>query len=106
MKKAKDYQTQKKLVEFIGNAYMASRKRIDIYEFSGVHNDPGYLNDIAYVHSIERTLQDCSNDTKQIITRDFLQRSETGWYKNFYSSSSYYRLKRRAVEEFMHCLNI
>jgi hypothetical protein len=107
IKKPKDYQTQKKLLQFMGDTYIASKKRIDLYEFSGARgNDPSYLNDIAYVHSIDRTLQDCSNDTKNIIRHDFLEKSETGWYRVFYNPSSYYRLKRRAVEEFMHCLNI
>ena len=106
MKNQKEYQTKKELVKFMGDAYMASKKRIDIYEFTdNKGNDPGYLNDLEYVFRIDRVLQDCSDDTKKIIRHDFLQRSEAGWYKSLYSPSSYYRLKRRAVEEFMHCLN-
>ena len=55
---------------------------------------------------IEHVMENCSSDTVCIIKHDFLDQSPRNWYCNYYAKSSYYRLKKEAVEEFVRCLDI
>lgn len=95
-------------IRYIGSIYKRSRKRMDIYEFQNCvkENQEAYSCDQGLVHLIDRTLQDCSAETKCIIRKEYLETNPTDWYTEYFAKSSYYRLKKLALEEFMHCLNI
>lgn len=100
--------TKRKLAEYIGNAYMRSRKRMDVMlNTGGVEENPRqYHTDADLVYLVDRALQDCSKDTRKIIRNEYLQKADAYWYEEFYSRSTYYRLKRYAVNEFLKSLDI
>ena len=102
------YEEEKKIVKYLGSIYQNSKKRMDILSYSGrvCENEPSYQNDLEYVRTINRILSDCSRDTRYIIMREYLMNSESDWYLDVYSRGTYYRLKKRAVNEFIRCLNI
>ena len=38
--------------------------------------------------------------------QEFLDESADGWFYNYYTKSTFYRLRQRAIHEFMDCLNV
>ncbi len=46
------------------------------------------------------------DSSSRLALHDFLNQSPRNWYCNYYAKSSYYRLKKEAVEEFVRCLDI
>lgn len=99
---------KEKIMDYIGSVYNRSRRRMEVYEYSESvqQNQNVYDNDRDLVYVIDSTLKNCGRDTRCIIRREFLENHEPGWYKGFYSRSAFYRLKKAAITEFIHCLNI
>ncbi|MBQ1355384.1 MAG: hypothetical protein IIY72_02775, partial [Solobacterium sp.] len=69
-------------------------------------NQALYDNDGSLIMLIDRTLMDCSKETQCIIRNEFLEIPEDMWYLPFFSRSAYYRLRKKALVEFMNCLKI
>ena len=99
---------KEKICIYIGKIYMRARRRIDIYEIARCvrENQKCYDNDQQFVRMIDRSLEDCTPDTRKIIRKEFLEMQNTLWYMDFYSKSTYYRLRRRAIDEIIQCLNL
>jgi len=100
------YDEKVKLLESLGRIYRREKTRELIGDSHEVHE-----RTVAYVqkgigHMIEHVMENCSSDTVCIIKHDFLNQSPRKWYCNYYAKSSYYRLKKEAVEEFVRCLDI
>ena len=106
--KYNNYAEKRKIIKYIGDIYLKAQKRVDVLHFNNCieENWAVYDNDTQLIHLIDRTLLDCSNDTKNIIRHDYLEVSNSHWYESYYSRSSYYRLKKKAIEEFLNNLNI
>ncbi|MBR0213534.1 MAG: hypothetical protein IJL95_02280 [Solobacterium sp.] len=97
-----------KIVSYIGKVYRRSRKRRDVFEYQKCirENQAVYDNDGSLIMLIDRTLMDCSKETQCIIRNEFLEIPEDMWYLPFFSRSAYYRLRKKALVEFMNCLKI
>lgn len=102
------YEEEKNIVKYIGSTYQDSKKRMDILSYGNCvcENSKEYQDDLAYVRTINRVLSDCSRDTRYIITHEYLSNSESGWFLDCYSRSTFYRLKKRAIKEFIRCLHL
>ncbi len=102
------YEENKKIMKHIGDIYKKAKKRVDVFHFNNCieENWAVYDADRQLIHLIERTLRDCNSDTKNIIQHDYLRVSHSRWYEPYYSRTSYYRLKKKAIEEFLTLLNI
>lgn len=95
------------LMNHIGDAYRGSLRRIDLAEKHGArYSSDTIADDYALRAYVERALKDCSSQTQLIATRDFLEVSERSWYRLYFSQSSYYRLRRKAVDEYLHNLDL
>lgn len=55
---------------------------------------------------IQVSLDCLSVEQRQIITNDFIKKQEKNWYLEFYSRSTYYRLKNEAMNAFLNCLGL
>lgn len=53
---------------------------------------------------IQMTLDRLSVEQRQIIINDFIIKQDKNWYLEFYSRSTYYRLKNDAMNSFLNCL--
>lgn len=102
------YDEEKNIVKYIGSEYQDSKKRMDILSYGDCvcENSEDYQNNLAYVRTINRVLSDCSQDTRSIIMHEFLTNSEANWYLDYYSRGTFYRLKKRAIKEFLRCLKL
>ena len=65
-----------------------------------------YADAKEYVRSVDRTLQDCSRDTQLIITKGFLMNNDPAWYLEYFSRNTFYRLRKKAVLEFLRGFRI
>ena len=102
------YQEKVNILRSIGRLYRRSCRRIDLSEMIG-ENSPGNAaqkEDYDLKALIERTLLDCSKTTRLIADNEFLHICERNWYRVYFSQSVYYRLRRKAVDEFLECLEI
>lgn len=100
--------SKRKLVERIGSCYRRSRKRQDLMNNTGCirENARLYHADADLIYLVDRTLKDCTKDTQNIIRHEFLEVSDPYWYEAYYSRSTFYRLKREAIDEFLKSQDI
>ncbi|MBR3357541.1 MAG: hypothetical protein IKG46_06890 [Solobacterium sp.] len=107
MNKTMTDSAKRKVAEYIGSVYRRSRKRMDVMLHSGVEESTAqYHTDADMVYLVDRALEDCSKDTRFIIRRELLQKPDPYWYEEFYSRTTYYRLRKQAIDEFLDSLNI
>lgn len=90
---------------------IGDRYRIAVRQMESMESDrtvslnmQEYKDAADYVKEIDRTLDDCTEDTRLIIRKECLSMSESGWYENYYSRNTYYRLRKKAVIEFLRLL--
>ena len=95
------------VVEMIAIEYRRAKKHLDYYHYTSCvkENQRGYNDDLHYVQEVEASLNNCSKDTQKIIRHGYLEVSEPKWYLEFYTRSVYYRLRKKAIEEFLNCLD-
>ena len=100
------YQQLKTILSYLGRSYRISKRRIAIISENNKveENHRVYDDDNQYVRIIDNALKACSNNTQIIIKHDYLYEAEPYWYRKYYARSSYYRYKRKAVEEFLNHL--
>ena len=100
------YDEKVKLLESLGRIYRREKTRELIGDSHEVHERTATYVQKGIGHMIEHVMENCTADTICIIKHDFLDQSPRNWYCNYYAKSSYYRLKKEAVEEFVRCLDI
>ena len=61
---------------------------------------------ISIIETFEIIMSSLSPETKFIITKEFVEGETGDWWVDFYSRSTYYRVKTRAMEEMLFYLNI
>ncbi len=102
------YQELEKIVKYIGNIYRKSivRKEIKtgILQVNEESNTYKYNDDL--VIAIDCYLNECSRDTKCIIEKEYLNKNDPYWYLEYYTKSTYYRLKKKAILEFINCMDL
>ena len=99
------YEQQVEMVEYIARAYRRALRRLDISRAMGEESED-LTTDKNYVYVIDRTIEDCSPDTRHVIMNEFLHKSNPLWYEGYFSKSRFYKVKREAVAEFLHCLSV
>lgn len=53
---------------------------------------------------VQFALDDLEEDLKRILIQDYVNKSKSYWWNDYYSQSTYYLLKRKAMEQFLDCL--
>ena len=108
MKKSMTESAKRKVAERIGALYRKSLKHMDIMSNTDCIREGTavFRSEADLVYLVDRALQDCSRDTRFIIRNDYLKVSDPYWYEEFYSRSTYYRLKKEAISEFLESLDI
>ena len=85
----------------------------DKYVFSALkYGASGYLLKGISVDELEKAIQSyefilscLSEESRRIIEKDFLYKDKKDWWVLYYSRSTYYRLKTRAMEEILYYFN-
>ncbi len=94
------------IARYISRRYREAKVRLDVSAAPAMVTEPNgmYADDAKYVYYVERCLLECSRSTQLIIRREYLSKPEKDWYISYFSRSTYYRLRAKAAEEFVHCL--
>lgn len=101
MKKNPKYEEKEAVIISLGKYYQQDVLEHDLLVilYDGAPTKFEESEKYKFVLYIDRILEECSPYTAMIIRRTYLSKSETTWYVEDLSRSSYYRLKRRAVLE-------
>ncbi|MDD8048674.1 MAG: hypothetical protein PHH04_03615 [Thomasclavelia sp.] len=69
-----------------------------------------YLDDKTELEYIivtfDTILDSLTDESRMIIEHDFLLSNNKSWYLDYYSKSTYYRMKTKAMEEILFYLNV
>lgn len=60
----------------------------------------------SLISSFEMIINALSQDSQLIIKNEFVEQRKDEWWIDYYSRATYYRLKTRALEEFLFYVNI
>ena len=61
--------------------------------------------DKDYLFLIHETLRRLTHEEQRLLRNDFLSPLSKNWWMEFYSKSTYYRLRHLAVDRFLDCLH-
>ncbi|MDO4193707.1 MAG: hypothetical protein Q4D24_10425 [Erysipelotrichaceae bacterium] len=93
---------------YVGKTYQRSKNRMELDRSADMISEPDstYADDAKLVYYVDRCLLECDRTAQLIIRREFLEESEHKWYEQYFSRSTFYRLKADAVKQFVDCLNL
>ena len=92
------------LIAFHASLYQAAKSRQRyVREINARH--PQCDQDKDYLFLIDETLSRLSVEEQSVLRNDFLSPLSKNWWMEFYSKSTYYRLRHLAVDRFLHCLH-
>lgn len=95
------------MMAYLARNYRRCLMRLDLCRMEGISEARlTYNADHSYVCLIERALADCSPSTRQIINEEFLHKTDKDWYLGYWSRTTFYRKRKEAIGEFLHCLHI
>ena len=60
----------------------------------------------SLISSFEMIIKALSHDSQLIIVNEYVEQKENEWWVDYYSRATYYRLKTRALEEFLFYVNV
>jgi len=76
------------------------------YNYQKEKEKEGFYNPTYdYVEYIDSSLKQLDEDSYRILYYDFIKRNRKYWWNDYYSRSTYYRLKGDAMLKFINCLN-
>ncbi len=93
---------------WIGENYRETKKKMKPDLLSGVLSRPDNVNpySVLRAEAIDRLLPQLDRKTQEFIRKEFLEESPKNWYRGQFSTSTYYRRKAKAAEQFVHCLDL
>ena len=107
------HRAQMKLQYLKEKSYYPSIQMDTIRERKSYYQDKGtQWIDSLYNKELEKAIQSyefilscLSEESRRIIEKDFLYKDKKDWWVLYYSRSTYYRLKTRAMEEILYYFN-
>ncbi len=83
--------------------YLFELAKIQEEKFSYQVREDCSKNDLML--ALNYALEGLDVEGRRIITSDFKHKARSQWWYGFYSRSTYYRLKSKAMKEFLDCLH-
>lgn len=108
------HQAQMKLQYLKEKSYYPSIQMDTIRERKSYYQDKGtqWIDSLYNKEELEKAIQSyefilscLSEESRRIIEKDFLCKDKKDWWVLYYSRSTYYRLKTRAMEEILYYFN-
>ncbi len=85
------------------SCYNQSKKRSSFCNIIK-NNDRRIEHDVRYVQYIDAMIDYCTPESQKILKNEYFEPVVKVWSNEYYSRSTWYRLKKKAVEEFIDCL--
>ncbi len=101
-------QQQEQIMKYLIKCYKQSSNRIKRAEACNTiqENEKLYLSDKTTRMLVDDALNELSPDEREIIVNCYIDVKKEGWYLDYFSRSTFYRLKSKAVNKFLHCLHV
>lgn len=108
------HRAQMKLQYLKEKSYYPSIQMDTIRERKSYYQDKGtqWIDSLYSKEELEKAIQSyefilscLSEESRRIIEKDFLYKDKKDWWVLYYSRSTYYRLKTRAMEEILYYFN-
>lgn len=108
------HQAQMKLQFLKEKSYYPSIQIDTVRERKSYYQDKGtqWIESLYNKEELEKAIQSyefilscLSVESRRIIEKDFLYKDKKDWWVLYYSRSTYYRLKTRAMEEVLYYFN-
>ena len=108
------HQAQMKLQYLKEKSYYPSIQMDTIRERKSYYQDKGtqWIDSLYSKEELEKAIQSyefilscLSEESRRIIEKDFLYKDKKDWWVLYYSRSTYYRFKTRAMEEILYYFN-
>ena len=108
------HRAQMKLQYLKEKSYYPSIQMDTIRERKSYYQDKGtqWIDSLYNKEELEKAIQSyefilscLSEESRLIIEKDFLYKDKKDWWVLYYSRSTYYRLKTRAMEEILYYFN-
>ena len=108
------HRAQMKLQYLKEKSYYPSIQMDTIRERKSYYQDKGtqWIDSLYSKEELEKAIQSyefilscLSEESRRIIEKDFLYKHKKDWWVLYYSRSTYYRLKTRAMEEILYYFN-
>lgn len=108
------HRAQMKLQYLKEKSYYPSIQMDTIRERKSYYQDKGtqWIDSLYSKEELEKAIQSyefilscLSEESRRIIEKDFLYKDKKDWRVLYYSRSTYYRLKTRAMEEILYYFN-
>lgn len=108
------HRAQMKLQYLKEKSYYPSIQMDTIRERKNYYQDKGtqWIDSLYNKEELEKAIQSyefilscLSEESRRIIEKDFLYKDKKDWWVLYYSRSTYYRLKTRAMEEILYYFN-
>lgn len=78
------------------------------YDVDNLMMSESYNKELAeafeYVETIDAVLASLGEDEALILRYDYFENRTPKWYMNYFTRSTYYRIKTRAIDEFVRCV--
>ncbi len=97
------------IITKIAMQYRMARKYMDLAAYSGYirERQAEYDESRSVIAIVDRSLQDCTRDTQLIIRKEYLENNvQDQWYLEYYSKTTYYRMRKKAMKEFLENMNL
>ena len=108
------HRAQMKLQYLKEKSYYPSIQMDTLRERKSYYQDKGtqWIDSLYNKEELEKAIQSyefilscLSEESRSIIEKDFLYKDKKDWWVLYYSRSTYYRLKTRAMEEILYYFN-
>lgn len=108
------HRAQMKLQYLKEKSYYPSIQMDTLRERKSYYRDKGtqWIDSLYNKEELEKAIQSyefilscLSEESRRIIEKDFLYKDKKDWWVLYYSRSTYYRLKTRAMEEILYYFN-
>ena len=108
------HRAQMKLQFLKEKSYYPSIQMNTVRERKSYYQDKGtqWIDSLYNKEELEKAIQSyefilscLSEESRRIIEKDFLYKDKKDWWVLYYSRSTYYRLKTRAMEEILYYFN-
>lgn len=101
------FSQKEQILRYLMRCYRLSTNRINRFEVCHCvkENQQTYYQDKTTQLLVEDALRELSEDEQRIIRFDYMMPRKDYWYLEFFSKSTYYRLKSKAVDKFLRCLH-
>lgn len=100
-----EYRSKEIILLELASIYKKYKFRIDLNDnYYSIKEGEPIESYYRYVRVIDLIISKLSSDTKIIILNDFFEDRDNKWYLEYFTKSTYYRLKKKAVNEFINCL--